>query len=184
MKALNKKTTTMRKSIIYIAIALLAGPMVMAQEFNVGTNVVNGGIGFGGSYGNYTTSSQSPGFSISYERGIWDVPGPGVVSLGGYVGTKTYKYNYLGGNDKWSYTIIGVRGAYHYTGLNVDNLDVYGGLMATYNFLSYSGAGSYGGGLSATAFAGGRWYFSKNLAVFAELGYGVAYLTVGASIRI
>ena len=47
MKALNKKTTTMRKSIIYIAIALLAGPMVMAQEFNVGTNVVNGGIGFG-----------------------------------------------------------------------------------------------------------------------------------------
>ncbi|WP_298504744.1 hypothetical protein [uncultured Maribacter sp.] len=154
-----------------------------SQEFNVGTNNINLGIGFGGNFGNYTTSSQSPGYSITYERGIWEVPGPGVVSLGAYLGTKTYKYNYTLGNDKWNYTIIGIRGAYHYNGLKINNLDVYGGLMASYNILSYSGAGSFNNKPSATGFVGGRWYFSDTFAAFAEASYGVAYITLGASIR-
>lgn len=184
LKQKSKKTIKMNKVLIYLAIALLTGPLAMAQEFEIGTNVINGGIGFGGRYGNYTTSSQSPVFSISYERGIWDVGESGVISLGGYIGTKTYKYDYFGGNDKWNYTIIGVRGAYHYNGLNIENLDVYGGVMISYNILSFSGAGNFGSRPGATAFAGGRWYFSDNFAVFAEVGYGVAYLTVGISIRL
>lgn len=176
----------MKKSIYYLITVLLTTAFVSAQEFNKGTNVINAGVGFGGNFSIYASPSQSPSFSASFERGIWDVPGPGVVSLGAYAGFKTYKYD---NNDKWSYTIIGVRGAYHYNGLNVDNLDVYGGAMASYNILSYddnaySGFGSYGSRASATAFVGSRWYFSENFGVFVEAGYGVAYLTAGVSFRI
>ncbi|MFH6604889.1 hypothetical protein ACEZ3G_15495 [Maribacter algicola] len=173
----------MKKSILLFACAMLGVSLIHAQEFNVGTNVINGGVGFGGSFGSYATSSQSIGLSVSYERGIWELPGPGVVSLGGYIGTKTYKYDYVGGNDKWNYTIIGVRGAYHFNGLDVDNLDVYGGVMASYNILSYDGNGNFNSRPGATAFIGGRWYFAENIAVFAEAGYGVAYLTTGISLR-
>ncbi|WKX77046.1 hypothetical protein [Zobellia laminariae] len=62
---------------------------------------------------------------------------PGVVSLGGYLGYKRFTYNndFFGNDYSWSYTIIGVRGAYHYTGLDVDNLDVYGGVMASVRLL-------------------------------------------------
>ncbi|WP_298487210.1 hypothetical protein [uncultured Maribacter sp.] len=171
------------KKIIYILFFIIVSQSY-AQEFNTGTNVINAGIGFGGNFGNYTTSSQSPSYSIAYERGIWEVPGPGVVSLGAYLGTKTYKYNYTFGNDKWNYTIIGIRGAYHYNGLEIKNLDIYAGAMFSYNILSYKGSpGNFGSKPSGTAFAGGRWYFSKTFAAFAEAGYGVAYLNLGASIR-
>lgn len=174
----------MKKSIIYFVFAVFSTSFAFAQEFNVGTNIINAGVGFGGNFGSFTTSSQTPGYSISYERGVWDVPGPGVVSLGAYLGTKTYKYDYLGGNDKWTYTIVGVRGAYHYNGLNVENLDVYGGVMVSYNILSFTGVRSFGSNLGATGFIGGRWFFAENFAVFAEAGYGVAYLSVGVSIRL
>ncbi len=175
----------MKKTFIFYVFAILATSSAIAQEFNKGTNVINAGIGFGGNFTIYASPAQSPSFSASFERGIWEVPGPGVVSLGAYAGFKTYKYD---NNDKWSYTIIGVRGAYHYNGLEVDNLDVYGGVIASYNILSYddnvyNGYGSYGSRPSATAFVGGRWYFAENFGVFAEAGYGVAYLTVGISFR-
>lgn len=172
----------MKKTILYLCALVFTANLCVAQEFNVGTNVISGGIGLGGNFGSYNTSTQTPGFSINYERGIWDA-GPGVVSLGGYVGTKTYKYKYSNSVDKWSYTIVGVKGAYHYNGFEVENLDVYGGVLLSYNVLSYSGLGSYGSRAGVTGFLGGRWYFTDSLAVFAEAGYGVAYLTLGISFR-
>jgi hypothetical protein len=154
-----------------------------AQEFNVGTNVINAGIGLGGYYGGYSTSSQSPVLSVSYERGVWDVPGPGVVSLGGYIGRKTFKYNTSLIDYNWSYNIIGVRGAYHYSGFEIENLDLYGGVMASYRIFSGRGGNNFSSSPGATGFVGGRWYFSENFAAFAEGGYGVAVLTIGASFR-
>lgn len=172
----------------FLLLTIFLGAIVTsasAQEFIKGTNVINAGIGLGGAYGSYATSSQSLGFSASFERGIWEVPGPGVVSLGGFLGYKTYDYDYFGGSDRWTYTVVGVRGAYHYNGLNIENLDVYGGAMVSYRILSYSGTtGSYGSRPGATGFVGGRYFFSNNFAAFAEAGYGFAYLTVGISIRI
>lgn len=176
----------MKKTILFSLFTILSISTIVAQEFSKGTNVINVGIGFGGSYDIYASPSQSPLISASFERGIWEVPGPGVVSLGGYLGYKTYKYS---NDDRWNYTVIGVRGAYHYTGLNVENLDVYGGVMASYNILSYDssfygGYGSYGNYPSATAFVGARWYFTPSISAFAEAGYGVAFFTIGVSFRL
>lgn len=172
----------MKKIILLFAVALFSTPFLSAQEFEVGTNVVNVGIGFGGYYNSWSGSSQSPVISASYERGFWDA-GPGVVSLGAFVGRKSYNVTTLGTKYKWSYTSVGVRGAYHYTGFDVDNLDVYGGIAIAYDI--YSGSRSTYGSSdpNAGAFVGGRWYFSDTFAAFAEAGYGAAYLTIGVSLR-
>lgn len=182
----------MKQTIKFLALAAITfctAQSISAQEFNKGTNVINAGIGIGGNfyYGGLGTSSQSLGLNVSYERGIWETGDFGIVSLGGYLGYKSYTSNraFGGATYKYNYTIIGVRGAFHYTGLDVENLDVYGGAMLSYNIASIDSG--YAGGLdsrpSATVFVGGRWYFTENLGVFAELGYGVSILSIGAAIR-
>ena len=165
--------------------ALCTITIAKAQEFEAGTNIINAGVGFGGYYGyDYSSSvTQSPVFSVSYERGIWDVPGPGVVSLGGYFGRKTFKYKGLGSQYNWSYNIIGVRGAYHYNGLEIEGLDVYAGVMASFNMYSGDDFNDYDSRPSITPFVGARWFLGDSFAVYAEGGYGVAFFTVGGSFR-
>ncbi len=155
-----------------------------AQEFSIDDNVISAGIGLGGNYGSFSTSSQTPGLSLQYERGVWGIVGRDVISLGGYLGYKSYTYDAGIADDKWTYTIVGIRGAYHFNGINVQNLDIYGGAMLSYNILSFEGSGNYGSDLAATGFIGGRWYFSNSFATMAEIGYGVANITVGVSLKL
>jgi hypothetical protein len=180
-----------------IFLLLILPVSLFAQEFKEGTNVVGAGIGFGGHFGSYTYSSQSPGLGLQYERGMWPVGGPGIISLGAYAGFKTIKHTYYAApfnvTEKWNYTIIGIRSAYHYNGLNVDKLDVYGGIMLSYNILSYKYdtnapnnyfiANDFNNEIGFSPYVGGRYYLTDNIAAFAELGYGVSYLTLGASLR-
>jgi hypothetical protein len=164
-----------------------------AQEFQKGTNIVSAGIGLGSSILSYSGASQTPAVSLQYERGVWDIGGPGVISLGGYVGYKGYNFSGADFSEKWHYTVLGVRSAYHYNGLNVDKLDLYGGVMLSYNLLSYSftdntgynvaGSGSYGSTVGFSLYAGARYFFTDHLAVLAELGYGVAFLNVGIAAK-
>lgn len=183
----------MKKTILSFAVAavsLFTVNSLSAQEFNQGTNVINAGLGFGGGFspGGFS-SSAGLGISASYERGIWEVGGPGVISLGGYIGTVGYDGNITGNgffdddDFDWRYYILGFRGAYHFNGLNVENLDVYGGAMLSLNIASYDGPGDIDTFPSGTIYVGGRWYFTENFGVFAEAGYGVAFLTLGAAFR-
>ena len=64
-----------------------------AQEFQKGTNIISAGIGLGSSILSYSGASQSPALSLQYERGVWDIGGPGVISLGGYAGYKGYSFS-------------------------------------------------------------------------------------------
>jgi len=182
------------KKLFFISILLITSTTVMyGQNFVKGTNVISAGIGLGSSLGGFNYGSQTPALSLNYEKGIWEVGGPGVISLGGYAGRKSYKYSGPGYTQKWGYTIIGVRSAYHYNGINSDKFDVYGGIMLSYNILNYSykdnngnninTGRNYGSAAGFTLYAGGRYFFSQNTAVFAELGYGVSYLTLGLSLK-
>ena len=102
------------------------------------------------------------GIHQKVEHGTWEL-GDGVVSLGGYLGYKSISDNYNDGfysySWKWSYTIIGVRGAYHFP-LDNDKLDIYLGAMLSYNILnfkytndspSYNSAYDYSGGYGSAA---------------------------------
>ncbi len=182
-----------------LAVFFFAGVCTVgnAQSFFKDTKVVSAGIGIGSSLGSFSHGSQSLGISAQYEQGVWEIGGPGVISLGGYVGTKGFSYDGRSGSyeysQKWNYTIVGVRSAYHYNGINNEKFDVYGGLMLSYNILSYkfkdnggnSPIATSGGssGLGLTAYLGGRYFFAENFGAFAELGYGVSYLTLGLAYK-
>lgn len=181
------------KKFIFLVVALAASATLHAQQFVKGTNVISAGVGLGSSLGSFDYGTQTPALSLQYERGVWDIGGPGVISLGGYAGRKSYKNSGSGYTQKWGYTIIGVRSAYHYNGIHSDKFDVYGGVMLAYNILHYkykdntgnnvAGSGNYGSGAGFTVYIGGRYFFSSNIAAFAELGYGVSYLTVGLAFK-
>lgn len=187
----------MKKAILtlFIAVAVTAS---YAQTFEKGTNVLSAGVGLGSSLLNYSGSNQTPAISVQFERGSFPVGEVGVISLGGYVGYKSYKYSGKSASyswdQKWNYTIVGARSAFHFTSLKLDKLDLYGGLMLSYNILKYkytdNGAynngyesGSYGSAAGVTAYVGGRYFFTNNIGAMAELGYGVSYLTLGLSFK-
>jgi hypothetical protein len=158
-----------------------------AQCYRVGTNVYSIGVGVGSAIAGNSYSSQTPGFNLQWERGFWKA-GPGVISLGYYQGYKAFNYTSPDYWEKWWYTILGISGAYHLTGLNVDHLDLYAGLMPSYNLAdytyngpNYSGAHKFNNKLSLSAFAGARFFFFRGFGAFAELGYGVSYLHLGLS---
>lgn len=175
---------------------LMLSSSLSAQSFEKGTKILAAGLGLGSSLGSSAYNSQTPGISLQYEQGVWDAGEAGVISLGGYVGFKSFGSDYtspgFSSSAKWNYTIVGVRSAYHYTGLENERVDLYGGLMLSYNILNYSyessggsstntGASSNTSGL--TLYLGGRYYFASNIAAFAEVGYGISHLNLGLALR-
>lgn len=178
----------MKRILLAAFIAVTAFVPAYAQQFQTGTGAANLGVGFGTALNGLSTGR--PAISVSYERGLWNA-GPGVISLGGYVGNTGFTYKAQDYTQKWNYTVVGARGAYHYNGFtSVPKLDPYGGLMLGYNIVKYSttgeytGVNNYGSGVGYSLFVGGRWYFSENIAAFAELGYGISVANIGVSFKL
>lgn len=177
------------KKTIFTLLVIITATIAYGQSFQKGTIATNAGIGVGTALGGL--GNARPAISVSLDKGVWEVGGPGVISLGGYVGNTGYKYSGMGYTAKWNYIVVGVRGAYHYNGFtSAPKLDVYGGAMLAYNIVKYSSDGddmgqsnSYGSGIGFTGFLGGRWFFAKSIGAYAELGYGVSVLNVGATFK-
>jgi hypothetical protein len=166
----------------------------------MGDNVLSALVGIGGHYGIYSNYTfVTPGLGISYEHGLQVEAGPGVIGVGGYVGYKSlgYKKTYTNiavYDYRWTYVIIGARGAYHYDLFGVEELDTYGGLMFAANILSTKDKSTYYGltgelatgntDPSLTLFLGGRYYFSESIGGLIEVGYGVSYLNLGLSFKL
>lgn len=176
------------KKIIFILGLVFITCTVSAQSFLRGTDIINIGIGFGSNLGGLGDSR--PALSASFEHGQWEVGGPGVISIGGYIGNTGYRYESSDYSQKWNYTIIGARSAYHYNGFkNAPNLDVYGGLMLSYNMVkykadNYDGPNSYGSVLGFSVYLGGRWFFKEKIGVYAELGHGISTLNAGVALKL
>ncbi len=180
----------MKKILLLSLISIFTLSQLSAQEstFGMGNSVLNLGIGFGSSYYGGFYTSHMPAISASYEVAVKDgILDKGSIGVGGYVGYSSAKYS-----NYWKTTnfLIGARGAFHYP--LVDKLDTYTGLQLGYNifstkYLDNTYLGTYGAtssGLALAWFAGARYYFSDNFAAMAEVGYGVAYLTVGIALKL
>ncbi len=181
-----------------------------AQSYEQKQVDFNFGVGLGNTY-LYSGNYFGPGFSyhslplinISGEYGITDAIGIGGV-LGFSTATSTYSGSYFNGPNgysytdtyRWSFTIIGVRGAYHFAELiDNDKLDLYAGAMLGFNWskAKYTSTDPYhpyaynyktsGIGLAYSVFAGCRYRFTDNLGVFGELGYGVSILNIGLTYK-
>lgn len=175
---------------VYLTTLLLLSFVIgsQAQLFNEGGLSVQGGIGFGGGYAASGLNRSVPPVHISAEFGISDKIGIG--GLVGYTSAESATIPFFGGTYKYSYTIVGGRGMYHF--VNNDKLDLYAGAMLGFNVASakYTGSSNNApaavsnGGLVFGFLGGARLGFSDSFYGFAEAGYSIAYLSVGLGIAL
>jgi len=160
------------------------------------------GLGFGGNYSQSSSfTAQTPLFGLNYEQGV-SALGPGTIGLGGFLGYKSLAseiqssalvYTY---DREWTYFIVGALGTWHYNQWHgVEKLDTYAGIIVSYNAVRYTDNTIYPAGvpqptydadseLGLTGYLGARYYFSDQFGAQAELGYGIAVLTVGVSFQL
>jgi opacity protein-like surface antigen len=178
----------MRKVFLSFFVIVFSLTQLIAQEntFKTGDKVVSLGVGLGSTYYAGFYSSRSPALAAGFEVAVVDnVLDKGSIGVGGYLGYSSAKYSTYW---KTSNILIGGRGSFHYP--LVDKLDTYTGLLLGYNIFSTEYVTHYTGFNSASTnslafawFAGARYYFTDNFAGMAEIGYGIAVLTIGASIK-
>ncbi len=162
----------MKKALLLVIVALVVSEMANAQHA-AGDKNLNIGLGLGNRV--ITGDQTIPPVSASFEVGIKDN-----ISVGGYLGHTGSKFDIIGTEFKYSYTIIGARGSYHYDFLGNEKIDTYGGLMLGYNLF---GGDLSGGDFIWGAHIGGRYAFTDKIGAFAELGNGLAWLQLGANIK-
>lgn len=188
------------KRIGMVILALFLSLGVFAQEnlFQQGDKVINFGLGIGTTlYSGSFYKTKIPPVSVSFELGLKEDLFIDNLNLGvgGYLGFTSSKWEstWLGlGKYGWNYTniIIGGRGAVHYP--FIEKLDTYTGLLLGLNIVSskYFGDPTWNvgaaakGGIVWSWYAGGRYYFTDNLAAMGELGYGVSFLNLGLAFKL
>ena len=82
---------------------------------------------------------------------------------------------------------ISLRGAYHFK-LSNKKLDPYAGVGLAYRNFGYKSTAAnmnltLGTPAGIQIFAGSRYFFTNNIAAFAEVGYGVSFLNIGATYK-
>ena len=173
--------------LLVLALFVLSSATIAQIAYKKGDNNISGMLGLGGYGGLYGTSTL-PAIAGSYEMGYNEN-----ISFGGLVGITGSEFPIFGNwKYKYTYILIGARGAYHYDLLHNDKIDTYGGAMLGYNIVSFSeentplsafptsASGSY---MTFGGFVGGRYYFTPNLAAQVELGFGIGLLTIGISYK-
>jgi len=150
------------------------------EVFSRGDKVINAGVGLG-TYISWTGySTKIPPITGSIEFGVLDLfDGKGGIGAGGYLaftaaGSKNYTVSDL---------ILGPRGLFHYQ--FIEKLDTYAGALLGYDIVSYgqSDPNLTGSRFIFSTFIGARYYFTNNIAVYSELGYGIAPLEIGISFK-
>jgi hypothetical protein len=163
-----------------------------AQLFDKGDKVVTCGIGLGATYYSLGSGYKTtvPPLFVAGDYCLREDLGPGNLGVGGYLGYSAYKYDYgySNWNVKYNTLIIGARGTYHFTEL-VDKLDLYGGILIGAEIVTHhdnidSNYDDYNSsGPAYSIFGGARYFFSYNMAATGELGYGIAWLSLGISFK-
>jgi len=177
--------------VLFIACSqLLSQPSTNAQTFEKSDAVLNLGVGLGDVY-LVPGATIWPGLNASFEYGVYKLKKVGVFSVGGILSWQHASAGYSNYDLAWNEIYFGARAAFHLSILEVDNLDVYGGV--TLGFRSY-GSTDWDPHTQRDVvtrhfdpfpgvFVGGRWYFTPNFGVFSELGYEVSWFKAGISIK-
>lgn len=175
-----------------IALAALFISLASYAQFGQGSQRLHIGVGVGSPYAYSGSSTTIPPVHVSYEHGISDKIGVG--GLIGYTSSK-YEESFFGTEYSWkfSYLLIGARGSYHF--YQTDKLDTYVGAMLAYNVASAKFESNNSalesfvtepavGGVTFGGYLGARYNFNDKVAGFAEVGYNIAWLSVGVCLNL
>ncbi len=184
------------KSAVSCIMLLFSFTQINAQMYVKGQQDLHLGVGLGATLYGSGYHSVLPPINVSYEKGVTDE-----IGVGAYLGYATSRYDYNGSGSldygwRYTYVIVGARGAYHYDLFKNPKLDTYGGAMVGFTFSrarffsndplidesNYNSPAS--GGLTWSGFIGARYQFKPKLGAYAELGYGVAWLNIGLRFKI
>lgn len=151
----------------------------VALQYQEGQTDMNLGIGLINYYAHY--HSRVPHILLSYERGLSDH-----ISTGGFLAYASYS-RYADFRYSYGYASVGGRAAYHQPLL--EGVDTYAGVAAGLRLRlnSYEDparAPFSRVGVIGAVFVGGRYHFTENLGVFAELSFGMTFVNFGISYRI
>jgi len=176
------------KKVLLAAFILIASSLsTIAQTFEKGNKYVHLGIGVISPYAFSGSKMGIPPIHTSFEVGVTDN-----IGIGGMVGytSSTYDQAFLNDSYSWkfSYLILGARGYYHFT--NVEVCDLYAGAMLGYNVASVKFESTSSdlealltepkvGGVAFAGFLGARKDIGENFTIFGELGYSIAWLSAG-----
>ncbi len=167
------KYTVMKKIILLVALFGCAICAINAQTFTTDSRYVGASVGVGGGHGVPIT--------LYYEQAVYDK-----IGVGGIIGFGCSTEN----DWRYSNLLFGIRGNYHFlehitTGTQ---WDTYGGLILGYNVVSAKWKGEGDATVSASSSAvifgaqvGARYSFNDAWAAFAEVGYGIGILSLGAT---
>lgn len=156
---------------------------------NKGDVIINVGIGvlspYSYGYSGYS-GSVWPAFQISGESIIADISGVG-IGLGGSLGFQYAFYN--SNNYQWrsSNVFLGIRGTAHFGNvLNWKKGDLYAGLQLgpRFGFNSDNNRSNNNVYMYSSFLVGARYFFKPKFGLFAEVGYDIAYLKAGVSLKL
>ncbi len=119
------------------------------------------------------------------------------ISVGGFLDYARHNYKSGGYKLNYNFFYFGARGSYHLAGLVRDNstglgkFDPYAGLSVGVRTAWYSDNQNeetvnndpYAGGLFVGMHIGSRYMFTPKVGGFAEVGYGVSALRLGAAVK-
>jgi hypothetical protein len=155
----------MKKQYLIFVLFILTGTVYAQSPIPKGTAQLNAGVGL---------SSWGIPVYVGFDYGVHPD-----ISIGGEISFRSYNENWA--DNKYNRTLIGISGNGNYHFNNILKIpsqwDFYAGLnLGFYIWNSPSGyEGSHSSGLGIGAQVGGRYYFSKKVAVNLELGGGNAF---------
>ena len=154
-----------------------------------GTNIAMAGIGIGG-YGGGYSSSASPTFSATYQRGLLENLGPGNLSVGGTVAFKTGKYDGFSSDVRWNYFAMAGRASYHPHFVKSEKLDLFGGLGLGYysansklETASHNDFSANASAVAITFHVGARYAITDKMGAWLELGTELSLLSGGVAYK-
>ena len=149
-------------TILAVICAMNAGEL-QAQEMENGMSLFNVAFGF----------TPGWGINVSYDYGIIDTWGPGVLTIGAYTGYgmrwKRYSIMKIKHHVNETAFTFAPRVTYRYS--VESSFEIFGTLMFGAAFFSYSTLFDNASSSYFTTTAGCRYSFNDNFAAFAEIGY-------------
>lgn len=180
--------------------------------YDENTHLLTLGLGFGNAYYKFNHRTgyefgRTPVFLLGYEQPLRNKVGPGFIGIGGVFAYQNaherYDYDYYyNGNQRyyyqhnWDYYVIAGKASYHWDGLNSGKAELYGGAQVGVRINSYRyttnnpdpnykrdewNEGSVDPALAL--YAGARWYFVPNVALYGEVATGICFLSGGLTIK-
>jgi len=189
--------STMKKQLALIVVVLLATFSSFGQIVSKNNHFASAFIGLGGNaYDVLYYNLLVPPVGVQYEVIVTDKVGIGHVGVSGIASYAARTYGSLLYNSLYHYFTVGARGAYHFDLTEFfddpifSKLDPYAGLMLGMNFRMETSPDDFYTTAPnrvipiADLIVGGRYFFSDNLAVMAELGFNVTFLNVGVTMKL